>query len=57
MTIAGGSALLCGSLTTLALTGSDSLGWILLAGILLQLGLGLLVFHILRNRGRGRHPA
>jgi hypothetical protein len=42
----------CGDLTTLALTGVDSMGWIVLAIILLQLGVAVLAVRAARNRRR-----
>jgi hypothetical protein len=42
----------CGDLTTLALTGTDDLGWIVLAVILLQLGVAVLAVRAALNRRR-----
>ncbi|HXR43602.1 MAG TPA: collagen-binding domain-containing protein [Pseudolysinimonas sp.] len=57
VTIVAGSTIACADLTTLALTGGNSLGWIVLAAILLQLGVALLAFPIIRQRRRGAHLA
>lgn len=43
---------ICGDLTTLALTGTDDRGWIVLAVILLQLGVGALAVRAVLNRRR-----
>jgi len=42
----------CGDLTTLALTGVDNMGWIVLAIILLQLGVAVLAVRAALNRRR-----
>ncbi|HEY4225381.1 MAG TPA: hypothetical protein VGM70_06175 [Pseudolysinimonas sp.] len=52
LTIASGAAV-CGDLKTLALTGSNEFGWIVLAIILLQLGVGALAIRAALNRRRG----
>lgn len=57
LTIHAASAV-CGDLTTLALTGIDDRGWIVLAVILLQLGVGALAVRAALNRRRtGLHRA
>ncbi|MEO6534155.1 MAG: hypothetical protein ABIO06_11360 [Pseudolysinimonas sp.] len=49
---AHGSPIVRGDLTTLALTGTDDLGWILLAVILLQFGVCILAVRAVLNRRR-----
>ncbi len=44
------AAAVCGDLTTLALTGTNDLGWIALAVILLQFGVGVLALRAALNR-------
>ncbi len=55
LTIAGAAAV-CGDLKTLALTGSNEFGWIALAVMLLQLGVGVLAIRAaLIRRRRAQH--
>ncbi len=48
------STVLCGDLTTLALTGGTPGGWLILAIVLLQAGLVLVAVRFVRAR-RARH--
>ncbi|HEY4151860.1 MAG TPA: hypothetical protein VGM38_00925 [Pseudolysinimonas sp.] len=46
------AATVCGDLTTLALTGTNDLGWVVIAIILMQLGVGVLAVRAALNRRR-----